>query len=698
MNTKILNITRHTSNRNAIQMFKDILQLSLVFIPYIALITLTFVTASCTRLDPNTGSMILDIDPGFQINTVLPDINMTPAQYEFHGEGPNSGSFNVNDDQLPVYQRGLEFGEWTITVNVKNIGGIIIAQGSQAATVHNGEVITCQIPIRPVSGHGALDLTVFWNEADIDLPSLHGQLTLDNGAPIDLDFTTINPGHTQCTQESIPTGYHTLIIQLLDNNMHVAGAVEVIRVIDTQTTSAVFEFYDINQPGGDISIILTPQMDEPLDIELAGQEVEILERENMTVTVTVPIDVGTVEYMWYINGEFKDTGETLLIGNNLQPGVYRLDVTAFTSDHRRAGSTMHVFSVFPTDEEPDLTPPAIHVVNPGDMNVDVAATVHVSIKFSEAMDEDSTEAAFTLSNGYNEVSGTFSWSGDTVTFNPSDDLGYSTLYYITVDTGAKDTAGNNMVSDFNSSFTTRVESDWNLIFEDEFNGTSLDTNKWHTGFWWADADLYCTIEPNNELQLYTPWNVIIEDGMLKLRAQEENLVWPFNGELFHYTSGMVMTGGRINKIDPGFTFTYGYAEARIKVPSGQGLWPAFWMMPADYKSKPEIDIMEILGHTPNIYRMHYHHSGGSLGENWDGPDFSQDWHVIAVNWDSDEIVWYVDGVEHFRFEDASAISSEPMYLLLNLAVGGDWPGAPNASTPFPNYSEIDYIRVWSRGN
>ena len=345
MHTKIFNIVKRNITGKTNRKGKDIFHLSLIFIPYLALIAITFITISCTMLDPNTGSMILGIDPGFQINTVLPDINMIPAQYEFHGEGPNGGSFDVSDDQLPVYQRGLEFGEWTITVNVKNVDGIIIAQGTQTATVHTGEVITLQIPIRPVSGHGTLDLAVFWNEADINLPSLQGQLTLDNGTTIDLDFPTIDPGHTQCIQENIPTGYHTLIIQLLDNDVHVAGAVEVIRVIDNQTTSAVFEFYDINQSGGDISIILTPQMDEPLDIELTGQEVEIFEGDSMTVTATAPIDVGTVEYMWYINGEYKGTGETLLIENNLLPGVYRLDVTAFTSDHRRAGSLTHTFTV-----------------------------------------------------------------------------------------------------------------------------------------------------------------------------------------------------------------------------------------------------------------------------------------------------------------------------------------------------------------
>ena len=363
MHTKILNITRRTSNRNAIQMFKDILHLSLIFIPYVALITLTFVTVSCTMLDPTKGSVFLDIDPGFQISTLLPDIDMTPTQYEFHGEGPNSSSFDVSNDQLPVYQTGLDLGEWTITVSAKNADDIIIAQGILTATIQPGNAIALRIPIWPVSGYGMLDLTVLWNEADIETPSLQGQLIPSVGAPIDLSFTISEPGRAEFLNDTIPTGYHTLVIQLFDNDVHVTGAVEVVRIVDNQTTSSVFEFYDINQPGGDLDIDITPEMFDPIDVMLTGTEVEIIEGNSMTLTASVPTEVGVVEFMWYVNGEYKGTGETYLTENNLQPGVYRLDVTAFTTDSMRAGSAVHTFTVIESTQvtlqwdpttEPDL--------------------------------------------------------------------------------------------------------------------------------------------------------------------------------------------------------------------------------------------------------------------------------------------------------------------------------------------------------
>jgi beta-glucanase (GH16 family) len=234
---------------------------------------------------------------------------------------------------------------------------------------------------------------------------------------------------------------------------------------------------------------------------------------------------------------------------------------------------------------------------------------------------------------------------------------------------------------------------WRMVFNDEFNGSSLDTSKWHTCFWWATNT--CTIETNNELQLYNREDVLVQNGILRLRAQRRNMVG-WNGRTFNYTSGMVMTGGRRGEIAPGFTYTYGYAEARFKIPAGQGLWPAFWMLPLTYESRPEIDIMEILGHEPNVQHMNYHYIGGDQGRTWTGPNFSTDYHTFGVDWSPTAIVWYVDGVERWRFTDVSKISSQPEYLLLNLAVGGNWPGSPNSSTVFPSYFDVDYVRVWQR--
>ena len=246
---------------------------------------------------------------------------------------------------------------------------------------------------------------------------------------------------------------------------------------------------------------------------------------------------------------------------------------------------------------------------------------------------------------------------------------------------------------------------WNLIFSDEFLGTSLDPDKWTTCYWWDDNG--CTIASNAELQWYQPDDVLVEDGLLKLRAQKRRIK-AYRSKArgytaYDYTSGIISTGrDTSHKAAPvRFKFRYGYAEIRAKIPKGKGLWPAFWLLPENHNSKPEIDVMEIYGNQPNIIKMrfHYNNSNGrhsKRGNNWAGPDFSTNFHRFAVYWRSDAIIWFVDGVERWRYEDKAHIPNVPMYLLVNLAVGGIGPGAPDTSTLFPSYYEIDYVRVWRR--
>jgi beta-glucanase (GH16 family) len=238
----------------------------------------------------------------------------------------------------------------------------------------------------------------------------------------------------------------------------------------------------------------------------------------------------------------------------------------------------------------------------------------------------------------------------------------------------------------------------NLVFSDEFNGPSLDTSKWRTCSWWASTT--CSIETNAEQELYTPNNVSVSNGVLDLQARQESAVG-WNGKTYNYTSGMISSGGLYGSSAPGFSYTYGYAEARVKVPAGQGLWPAFWQLPADYSWPPEIDAMEILGNQPSTTYMHYHYldAAGNTqgpGASWTGPDFSAGWHTFGVDWEPTAITYYVDGVARWSFTDAANITNKPQYLVLNLAVGGNWPGAPNASTPFPSDFLVDYVRVWDQ--
>ncbi len=238
-----------------------------------------------------------------------------------------------------------------------------------------------------------------------------------------------------------------------------------------------------------------------------------------------------------------------------------------------------------------------------------------------------------------------------------------------------------------------------LLFSDDFDGAALDATKWTTCYWWGQDG--CTLASNGELEWYQPDDVLIGNGVASLRARKRT-VKAADGQTYRYTSGLITTGrtGEDKSVPPRFSFQYGYAEIRAKAPKGQGLWPAFWLAAADQNPLPEIDVVEIIGRKFPAMEMvlHYPAADGSwrsASRSWVGPDWSADWHTFGLDWRPDALTWYVDGVERFRYKTTANIPTEPMVLIANLAVGGTWPGAPDATTPFPSFYHIDYVKVWN---
>ncbi|GAB5565438.1 MAG: hypothetical protein Wins2KO_25010 [Winogradskyella sp.] len=212
---------------------------------------------------------------------------------------------------------------------------------------------------------------------------------------------------------------------------------------------------------------------------------------------------------------------------------------------------------------------------------------------------------------------------------------------------------------------------------------------------------------NNELQFYTDRteNVKVEDGMLKITARQES----FEG--FGYTSGRILTKGK-------FQQKYGRFEARIRLPWGQGLWPAFWLLGDDndgaeiWPNIGEIDIMENRGQEPTLITGSVHgpgYSGGdSINKDYDlvNDRFDTDFHIFGVEWGPNYINYYVDDVlynqitpESLEEEDVDAanwvFNDREFYIILNVAVGGNYVGFPSAETVFPQTMEVDYVRVYS---
>ncbi|QQL44103.1 glycoside hydrolase family 16 protein [Sulfuriroseicoccus oceanibius] len=244
-------------------------------------------------------------------------------------------------------------------------------------------------------------------------------------------------------------------------------------------------------------------------------------------------------------------------------------------------------------------------------------------------------------------------------------------------------------------------SQWRLVWSDEFDGPELDFSKWaveengHGG-------------GNQELQYYLDRkkNVRTENGYLVIQANREKV--NVAGVQRDFTSGRIRTKRRA-------AWQYGRFEVRARLPKGQGIWPAIWMLPEDeryggWAASGEIDIVETVGHQPDKVHGTLHfgdkwpnnrHSGSHFSV--PNGDFSKQFHVFSLEWEPTEMRWYVDGELYQTINkwDSTAAPypapfDQPFHLIINLAVGGNWPGVPNATTPFPALMRVDYVRVYQR--
>ncbi len=240
---------------------------------------------------------------------------------------------------------------------------------------------------------------------------------------------------------------------------------------------------------------------------------------------------------------------------------------------------------------------------------------------------------------------------------------------------------------------------WELVWQDEFDGDEIDPANWTYGIggWgWG----------NGEAQYYTdrPENSRVENGLLVIEARQEQ----YEGS--YYTSARLRTQGLQE-------FQYGRFEARLKVPEGAGLWPAFWMLGANFSEDDadeanrwpnvgEIDVMEYLGREPDLILGTAHgpgYSGGGGLTKWNRQDYpiADDFHTYAVEWEPDEIRWYYDG-EHYHTVDRELVGNRDwvfdheFFMIVNLAVGGQFPGPIDFDLEFPVYLYVDHVRVYQQ--
>ena len=249
---------------------------------------------------------------------------------------------------------------------------------------------------------------------------------------------------------------------------------------------------------------------------------------------------------------------------------------------------------------------------------------------------------------------------------------------------------------------TTTPPTYRLVWSDEFNGadgSAPEASKWSIqtgGNGWG----------NDELEYYTarPQNVQVKGGNLVITAIKENYTGP-DGVSRNYTSARLQSKGL-------FSQQYGRFEASLKIPKGQGMWPAFWMLGSDIDTNPwpacgEIDIMENIGKEPAIVHASLHGPGyapGNVTASYTLPSgaLGDGFHLYAVEWDPQQIRFYIDGTEYATFTPSNLPSgspwefNKPFFILLNVAVGGGWPGPPYQTTQFPQQMLVDYVRVYQK--
>lgn len=252
-----------------------------------------------------------------------------------------------------------------------------------------------------------------------------------------------------------------------------------------------------------------------------------------------------------------------------------------------------------------------------------------------------------------------------------------------------------------------MKNEWKLVWVEEFEGDTLNTDIWKFDI----GNGHSRWNPgwgNGELEYYTEGkNMYLENGMLVIEARKEKVKDAY-GE-YYYTSTRINTENK-------FKVKYGKIEARAKFPYGKGLWPAIWLLGSNFRYVGwpmcgEIDIVEFLGHDRYTVYGTIHGPGYSKdkAKSWkyrldmDEPDFTEEFHRFGIIWDDKKISFYVDDTVYYTVKKEVILKQgypwvfdNEFFLIVNLAVGGYWPGYPDNTTKFPARMYVDYIKVWQK--
>lgn len=311
---------------------------------YLLFILLFFAGCSNPFNEPirktDKGSLSLTINEEIS-RVLLPYVSMEPVDYVISGLGPNSSSFTkttIGSNTIENIVTGL----WTITVTARNIDNVAIGEGQNSVIVDHGDENYINITINPFEGAGILDINLEWTSGIIAYPKVEAVVDT-NGAQLSIDLN-ITDNTASITAENIATGYHTLILRIKDGTVIIESAVEIIRIVKAQTTTADYSF-DISISEGKVIFNLITDLYPPLDVVIYGGNSSKIITQTQTLKALVNNYNGNIDFKWYVDGISVGTGNSYELGSDYAIGDHRIDVIAFTADRKRAGDASRVISV-----------------------------------------------------------------------------------------------------------------------------------------------------------------------------------------------------------------------------------------------------------------------------------------------------------------------------------------------------------------
>ncbi len=295
---------------------------------------------------PSYGSLSLALSSlDLSDATIVPDMDTVMAGYDISGSGPEGATFLARSADTNVSVDRLAPGEWNIATTARNAAGDALAEGEGSVAVQSGITSTASIALCTFAGSGTLNLTVLWDAGTLADPAVAGWLIPLRGRSLTLPFTLANDGTATCRLDGLRSGFYVLLVKLSNRGIFARGAVSLVWIVPRRVSAGTIDFRSHNPTAGTITVNLSLETADPLTVEMTGQAGELPLGQSMSVSANTADTPDNVVYVWYVNGESVGTGGTIDVGGGLPAGVYRLDVTGFTADGRRAGSATAMFRV-----------------------------------------------------------------------------------------------------------------------------------------------------------------------------------------------------------------------------------------------------------------------------------------------------------------------------------------------------------------